>query len=172
MLQHGSADDNVPAFHSRRMNQLISQKHLGPPSPKYTELDGKGHWFDGVMTTPGLLFFYQNVLGGPLIKPEVPQTFSVVIADPGDMGSKYGLFVDQKLHPDRLGRVDAITDKVALSWSLQTSNISRFHIDTSCINGVIPRRMVIDSCSVRLPTESESDKFSFCRAESGAWQVR
>ena len=47
LQQHGSADDNVPVFHSRRLFQLQSQVSLAADKTAYVELEGRGHWFDG-----------------------------------------------------------------------------------------------------------------------------
>lgn len=41
LQQHGQEDDNVPAFHSRRMSQLVSEAGW---ETKYWEIPGKGHW--------------------------------------------------------------------------------------------------------------------------------
>lgn len=41
LQQHGQEDDNVPAFHSRRMSQLLSEVGW---ETKYWEIPGKGHW--------------------------------------------------------------------------------------------------------------------------------
>lgn len=48
MQQHGSADDNVPAYHSRRLFQLQLQSRSAPDKTTYVELQGKNHWFDGM----------------------------------------------------------------------------------------------------------------------------
>lgn len=94
LIQHGAADDNVPAYHSRRMNQLIIQSNKEAP-PTYVELEGKGHWFDGVMTTLQLRDFYAHILDLEALRPALPQSFSVVVSNPADMGSRGGLVVDQ-----------------------------------------------------------------------------
>ena len=171
LLQHGSADENVPTFHSRRMNLLIKQKNLLPPLPKYAELSGKSHWFKGVMTTPILLRFYQDVLGGRLTKVEVPQTFSLMVADPADVGPKYGLVVDQKVRSDQLGRLDVVTDQADASWSLTTSNIHRFHINIADIPGGGLMTIVIDSHVVDSPSRSHATQLNFSRSENGSWIV-
>lgn len=59
LIQHGSADDNVPAYQARRMAQLAKEAQL---HVEYHELPGRGHWFPGVMTTGPLLDFYHKHL--------------------------------------------------------------------------------------------------------------
>ena len=154
------------------MKQLISQKDLLPPLPEYVELEGKGHWFDGVMATPSLLQFYRDVLAGRLTKTVAPQKFSVMVADPADMGSKYGLVVDQKLCSDQLGRLDVLTDNIGVIWQLQTSNVLRFHIDIESIMGNAPKTVVIDGHAVNLPSESNKTEFTFSQSRNGSWSVR
>lgn len=43
---HGSEDDNVPVFHSRRMFQLLGEANTQKAElfSNYTELKGKPHW--------------------------------------------------------------------------------------------------------------------------------
>ena len=170
LFQHGSADENVPTFHSRRMNLLTKQKNLLPPLPEYAELSGKGHWFDGVMTTPVLLRFYQDVLEGRLTKV-VPQTFSLMVADPADMGPRYGLLVDQKVCSDQLGRLDVVTDQAEASWSLATSNIHRFHINIHETPGGELKTVVVDGHVVDSPPGSHATQLSFSRSADGSWIV-
>ena len=154
------------------MNLLIKQKNLLHPLPEYAELSGKGHWFDGVMTTPVLLRFYQDVLEGRLTKVEVPQTFSLTVADPASMGPKYGLVVDQKVRSDQLGRLDVATDYAQASWSLTTSNIHRFHINIDDIPGGGLMTTVVDGHVVDSPSRSHATQLSFSRSENGSWIVR
>ena len=78
--QHGDKDDNVPAFHSRRMHQVL--REAGWKS-QYSELVGKGHWFDGVMTTNELKEFYEK--NAAKHKDPVSSTgaFNIIVANPG-----------------------------------------------------------------------------------------
>lgn len=43
---HGSGDDNVPVFHSRRMFQLLGEAGSKGTelSSNYSEMEGKPHW--------------------------------------------------------------------------------------------------------------------------------
>lgn len=123
LQQHGGADDNVPAYHSRRMNQLITQADFGAT---YDELQGQGHWSDGVLTTPPLKDFYERFSGAGAQKGQVPGAFSVVAFDPEDTGSKFGVKVEQLTVPGRKGQVDARLDAVEGTASFRTSNVRCF----------------------------------------------
>ena len=168
ILQHGSADDNVPPFQSRRMNQLISHSAEDFPT-KYVEMDGKGHWFDGVMTTAALRRFYADVLSGGIEVPAIPLEFSIIIANPADMGSRGGLVVDQLKTPDKLGRIDV--KRASLSaWNIRTFNVHRFHF-VSCISAVTPSQLKLDSDSISLPVSHELGKSWLVQSACGHWKV-
>ncbi|KAI9759384.1 MAG: hypothetical protein M4579_002373 [Chaenotheca gracillima] len=98
LQQHGSGDDNVPVYHSRRMHELIGRTGI---HSEYFELDGAPHWFDGVMTTNRLSAFYEKHLDGAFTISQVPEQFAIMIANPGSMGSKGGIVVDQLMSPDQ-----------------------------------------------------------------------
>ena len=96
ILQHGSKDDNVPAYHSRLMDMRINKTG---GSSAYFEIPGKNHDWDGVTTMPHLRDFYREHLSqdstvGCDAAPHLPN-FSMVVADSGDMGPKNGVQVRQ-----------------------------------------------------------------------------
>ena len=168
-LQHGSADDNVPAFHSRRMNQLIAHSARNPSST-YVELDGKGHWFDGIMTTKSLTDFYHDVLSRETREPAVPTNFSVVVSNPAEMGSRGGLVVDQLETPGQLGRIEVKRSVSMDSWILKTSNIRRFHF-LQRTGANIPVNVEIDKEAFRLPVTETTTDIWFVRSGHRHWQV-
>ena len=168
--QHISADDNVPAFHSRRMNQLISQTNTNSDH-HYVELKGEGHWIDGIMTTAPLLEFY-DILGREVDGPRLPQEFTIVIANPADMGARGGLIVDQLHNPDQLGRINVERHPTSKSWILRTSNILRFHFISTQKSDIEPHKLIVDQCSLELPTGREKFDCWLVRLERGLWQVR
>lgn len=172
LVQHGGADDNVPTLHSRRMKQLVAQSDFDSSLMKYVELDGKGHWFEGVMTTPPLLQFYQRLLAGRLNKTDVPSAFSVVIADPAAMGSKHGLRVDQKISPDQLGRMDVRVDKMGAIWRIQTSNVLRFHVQNRRPEDAALKTIVVDGYAIDLPPGNHENRYTFDLSDDGCWNVR
>ena len=162
--QHGDADDNVPAFHSRRMRQLIAQS---PSSSTYSELAGKGHWFQGVMTTPNLLRFYRAVLEDQI--PRIlPNDFQIVIPNPTGMIPIGGLFIDQLESPDRLGKLGVKRDIQEKAWCISTSNVLRFHFSTDSY----PSRtsIVIDGCLFP-SSDVEEQQTTIVKEHDGAWKL-
>ena len=170
MQQHGSADNNVPAFHSRRMNQLICRMN-GDSSHQYAELNGKDHWFDGIMTTAPLLEFYK-ILGREADWPRLPQKFALVIANPTEMDARGGLLVDQLISPDQLGKIEVERCPTSISWILRTFNVLRLHFVATIPSEVVPTKLVIDQCSLELPLGKEKFDCWLIKSEEGSWHVR
>ena len=170
MQQHNSADDNVPAFHSRRMNQLISQTN-GDFLHQYVELKGKSHWFDGVMTTDPLLEFY-DLLGRKENWAKLPLEFTIIIVNPAEMIARGGLLVDQLISPDQLGRIEVARCLKSATWVLKTSNILRLHFITTEKSDTLPHKLVIDQSSLELPPGKERFACWLVRSERGFWHVR
>lgn len=170
MQQHGGADDNVPAFHSRRMNQLSSQMN-GNFLHRYVELKGKNHWFDGIMTTAPLLGFY-DILEREVDWPELPQEFTIVIANPAEMGARGGLLVDQLISPDQLGKIEVERRPISKTWILTTSNILRLHFIATENPEAVPHKLVIDQYSLELPNDKEKFDCWLIRFKQGLWHVR
>ena len=166
MQQHGSADDNVPAYHSRRLHQLISQ--TGDHST-YVELQGKGHWFDGVMSTAPLRKFYSKILDDEITWPLLPHRFAIVI--PMSMlAPRGGLLVDQLLSPDQPGRIEVEQNSSGV-WALVTSNVLRFHFHGPSTRVKMPRKLIVDGhcCAVEEGTAPEGQWI--VRSSDGNWIV-
>ena len=125
LQQHSIDDDNVPAFHSRRMHQL-AQAHQDSKS-SYVEVPSEDHWYKGIMTSEHLKAFYQSCLDGGANLPALPRSFRLTVANSAGMGSRGGLSVDQLEAPDQLGFIDATLIESGKLLRLQTSNIRRFH---------------------------------------------
>ena len=121
-LQHGTIDDNVPAYQSRHMQQLLLQ---AGDQAEYKELSGRGHWFDGVMTTKYLQGFISKAFSGNSSNPRCLE-FSLDVSDPGLTGSKCGLRVTQIFEPGRLSKIDGLTEENRLI--LNTTNVRRMTI--------------------------------------------
>lgn len=167
LLQHGGRDDNVPAYHSRRMSQLITESN-STASAAYVELKDKGHWFDGVMSTLPLREFYAAILNPQAGLPALPQCFSIVVANPADMGSRGGLVVDQLAIPDQLGKIDVSMS--TSTWTMTTSNISRFHFEPSK-SFALPLDIVVDQNRLEMSPAEEISCGWVVRSLSGRWQV-
>lgn len=168
--QHGDADDNVPVFHSRRLHQLIGQYH-DERQDTYSEIKGRGHWYEGVMTTPGLIRFYENALKEPSI-PCLPKCFTIDVADAADMGSRGGIQVDALVTPGQLGRMFVERGGVSSRWTLTTSNISKFHfVSRSVIEGM-PSEVVIDTQSFETMARGGHNDSCYKLDEHRRWIVR
>lgn len=140
LQQHGSNDDNVPTYHSRLMHELLEKAQW--PS-QYDELPGQGHWFEGILTTPPLLRFYEENIISPR-RLKIPLIFTISIPSSGDIGSIYGIHVDQLQSPDLNGQIKVIRDLESGVWHLQTQNICRFHISASP-RLEMPNALVLDN---------------------------
>ena len=167
--QHGSADDNVPVFHSRRLNQLISQSNQ-PKSNHYHEVHGRNHWYDGVMTTEPLRMFYERILKDPR-PPMIPSNFSIVVANTANMGSRGGLTVEQLRRPNQLGRVDVVRHPTSNIWTVKTSNISRFGFMSGRYLDDLPSELVIDGQPMGSLTQHWLLSHRFDCASNGRWSV-
>ena len=169
MQQHGSADDNVPVFHSRRLHQLINQG-TGAKSNPYYELEGKGHWYNGVMTTPHLKKFFEDILQDPRLPP-LPSEFCIVICNTAEMGPRGGLQVDHLVRPDQAGKIEVSRDISSSTWRLCTSNVLSFHFVCGQFVDYFPSLLFIDGQKMEaLPTERlTSQQFQLNR--DGGWDV-
>lgn len=129
-VQHGSADDNVPVLHARRMVQLANESGV---SVQYTERRGEGHWHDGIMTTEPLKQYYRQQLRKDSSRDNELK-FDIIVANPADTGSVHGVKIEQLADPGQLGRLRA-----NLTHSQQahivTSNIDAFSLTASLITG-------------------------------------
>ncbi|OAP57732.1 hypothetical protein AYL99_08470 [Fonsecaea erecta] len=166
LQQHGSADDNVPAYHSRLMNTLLAQ---GGGAAQYSEMLDKGHWFDGAMTTQSMMQFYLQHLAVPHIELTVPASFTFIAPNSHDMGSRYGIIVDQLSSPDRLGRMRVTTGLYGslVQWHIRTENIHRFHLDANAQLANAPDQVLIDD----IPQVFNTRKGAACfvQSASGVW---
>ncbi|KAJ9666124.1 hypothetical protein H2201_003802 [Coniosporium apollinis] len=176
LQQHGSDDDNVPAYHSRLMSQLLS---LTGWHSTYAELAGEGHWFDGVMTTEPLRNFYNKHLKMPTRVPqrqcprsgnagEFSASFSLVVANPADTGPKRGVQVTHLEDPGQLGRVDVLTDCASHSMTVKTSNVVGFLIrpyDHQLL-------LSVDNQKIRLPNMLlDTNYLGLWKDHNGLWRI-
>lgn len=81
LVQHGSADDDVPTYHSRLMGQRIQEADA---NITYFELEGRPHYWHGVMATLPLRdFFQEHIHNSNLVDADSRLgSFSVVVANP------------------------------------------------------------------------------------------
>ncbi|MCJ1399159.1 hypothetical protein MMC11_002361 [Xylographa trunciseda] len=169
LQQHGGHDDNVPVYHSRRLRQLIDGSGW---SSKYVELSGKGHWFEGIMTTEPMCQFYDDIPAAGASKPILPDNFSIVTPSSGDMGTRGGIQIDQLVSPDQLGRINVVQNKKSGTWSLRTSNVRRFHVSRSEFQARSTQAIEIDgSHPILLSHSRASEQQSFVQSSTGSWSV-
>lgn len=167
MQQHGSIDDNVPAYHSRLMSELLVE---GNWSSTYVELLGKGHWFDGIMTTDALRNFYERSLNAPIETATNVSQLSIVIANPADMGPKEGIQVMQLEMPGQYGRMEVSLDPKTCSFTMRTSNILAFRIET---RRCLPLYIHVDGQRLFLEDIRHPNRSSeFWKAADGLWKVQ
>ncbi|KAF2121254.1 hypothetical protein BDV96DRAFT_563871 [Lophiotrema nucula] len=157
--QHGEIDDNVPAYNSRLLSQMLFQAGT---NSSYYELPGKNHWFDTVMTTDDLKEFYRTQTSSTEAIPRRLQSFSFVVADPGDMGPKGGIRVTHLEDPGQYGRVHV------QSHTIRTSNVMSLELDTKIW---VKSSMSIDGESFDVSQASGDERAFALSKEGGLWKV-
>ncbi|KAF2397139.1 alpha/beta-hydrolase [Trichodelitschia bisporula] len=150
LQQHGDQDDNVPAYHSRFMHHLLEQAGW---RSTYNELAGKGHWFDGVMTTEALKDFYREHLTPSSPSPEAMLDFELVVANPGDTGSKGGVRVTHLKDAGRLGKMFVNADRNTGSWVVRTDNVLAFEMEKMLFPVV---DLVVDGQRIVVPSSAKN----------------
>ena len=170
LVQHGSDDDNVPVYHARRMYQLLSQ--IDSSAVRYVELEGKNHWYDGVMSTPALIEFYRNISAQDARRPRLPTMFSLVVPCTGIMEhSRGGLFVEQLASPDNRGRVDVVRRVDSGHWQITTSNVRRIRLSVDSLRGFGAIMLLIDGTKFDLGGLQQADVHWIERQRGQWWSV-
>lgn len=158
--EHGGADDNVSPYHSRRMNQLISETGW---TSEYYEIPGQSHWFDGIMTTAPLQDFYEKHLRKTTT--DDLHNFTLTVANIGDTHSKGGVSIGQVFIPGQLAKVKVVQTNKALL--LNTSNVQQL-IFTRLTPAVA---VIIDGQALNLPLGRRSAMHTCERNPRGIWRV-
>lgn len=161
-VQHGSDDDNVPTYHSRRMHQLLSGNES---TTQYLEFAGKGHWFDGIMTTPFLKEFYYKHVANKSHNEHPPGQFQVVCANPSVTGPKFGVRVETVITPGRMGKVEAM--RAGDSFTFKTSNVRRLTLQSS----IYQLPVIVDGQSVPASEHPADSNISLFLDFQGLWSV-
>lgn len=102
------------------------------------------------MTTQTLLEFYAKVLGDRPAAASLSSSFDIVVANPGTMGSKGGIIIDQLTTPGRPGRIKAEHDVKQSIWHLKTSNIHRLHFSAAPARDWTRSKLVVDGKKLEL----------------------
>lgn len=168
LQQHGSADDNVPVYHSRLMNTLLAQ--IGQQA-NYSELPGKGHWFDGSMTTQPMKDFYSRFLRCEMSPKQVLKQFSFVVPNSHDMGSRQGIFVEQLSTPDRMGKVQVVVTETesGVRWQLKTTNIQRLRLEQAPGLGRPADEVLFDNMLLPFHLKHDNRSALFFKQDSDLW---
>jgi hypothetical protein len=151
------------------MHQLIAETGW---SSNYSEIPGKGHWWDTVMTTKGLQEFYQQQLRDPKL-PSLGsiENFEIVVADPGTTGSKFGIRVLYIEDPGQLGKLRVTLNRDTGNWRFEPENIMAFEIDGSSAFDAIT---IHDTTNSAAPAEfivrKSGSKVEFRRGKDSIWK--
>ncbi|KAM3422787.1 hypothetical protein BST61_g269 [Cercospora zeina] len=166
LQQHGSADDNVPAYHSRFVHQLIQEAGV---NSTYIEWPGYPHFWEGVFTTDPLRAFYQEQLESYRSKParDELRNFTLTVASLADTGSKFGVKVLQLTTPGQLGHVEMLYDAQKGGCALRTTNIRTLQIPPYFSNCSV---VIIDSQRLALPMLGNDTNWTVLR-HNGEWRT-
>jgi hypothetical protein len=151
--QHGTLDDNVPVYHSKLMHQLISETGW---HSNLSELVGQPHWWDGIMTTPGLVDFYETHLSDPKLPGlDSIDSFEITVSNPADMSGRFGIRVLYLEEPGQLGRLRVSRDKARDAWRFQPENVMVFEINDDSFRSIIlddgQESLVFEGLSATVP---------------------
>lgn len=130
-ILHGSADDNVPAIHSRMMSQYLTNLKY---NFVYNEVPEMKHWWD-IDTASGidcvdlkeLMDFLRSKVRNPY-----PHRVKFKTTDIAHSDRAYWLRIDElkNLYEDAIieAEIDTLSKFETLSYSIKTKNVKRFSI--------------------------------------------
>ncbi|KAF2723182.1 hypothetical protein K431DRAFT_265302 [Polychaeton citri CBS 116435] len=145
LQQHGGADDNVPAYHSRLLSQILQHVDVGS---QYVEFPGKPHWWDGVITTKELTRFFQTELEGFRDQASYPlHEWSLVTSNPASIGPKQGIEIIHLINAGQLGKVSIRLNRTESLCVIFTSNVRTFTVN---LESSRCRALVIDNVNMDL----------------------
>ncbi|OZJ04129.1 hypothetical protein BZG36_02819 [Bifiguratus adelaidae] len=172
----GSRDDNVPPWHTKSMIRLLNQ-HTKRHQYKVSEVEGQGHWFSGVLGSSDMMQFLQDEHKAFLDNGGLfPEKFTITCINPGGMGSKGGILIEQLEQPFRLSTIDVMRldeqKDGSLAWQLNTQNIRRFTIlmdqQTAARRGPVTH-LIIDGIRFPDTLKMGSNALEFVKI-SGRWE--
>jgi pimeloyl-ACP methyl ester carboxylesterase len=150
LQQHGSADVNVPAYHSRLMHQLLPQSDS---ASTYHEMEGKPHYWDGVMTTQPLSDFIQHYLVPRADRDDnttkIHRPFTITTMNPADTGPLHGIRIMGLAVPGQVGKVEVMLEGLH-DYIVYTNNVRTLEISAQAIAG---HTISVDDESVDLDKE-------------------
>lgn len=123
------------------------------------------------MTTQNLLKFYDKILEHRPVRKPIPSSFKFEVVNPGTMGSKYGVVVDQLKSPERPGRLSVIYDSKKSSLHLYTSNVHRLHFLPTIPIEWLWSNIIVDGTRIELMRDvPKSSQWLLCLT-NGSWVV-
>jgi predicted esterase len=166
LVQHGTEDDNVPIYHARLMTDRANR--VGT-EVELVEIPGKGHWWDGAMTTQPLLNFYRKVLTASDDSPRHLDDFTFTVTDSHAFGSKGGFSIDQLLRPDVIGQLVASRHSAtAKTRIVATRNIRRLRYDPQVDASGDMHTLILDGAM--FVVETSMDPLCFLKARD-TWTI-
>ena len=126
----------------------------------YSELKGRPHWWKGVMVEPGLVDFYKHHLEHPrLVSVEDIERFDIVVANPHDMSSKFGVKVLYLQNPALIGYLRVQIDRSKDTWMFEPENIMAFEIGEDVPMSLVRVRTAIGEDLVFSVSSSQTRQF-------------
>jgi len=100
---HGGADTNVPPRHSRAYAEIISSWQHDKSAVEVVEVEGKDHWWDGMMRHPQIAAFIQRVIesGKRSWEEERRSGYTLTTACPDESGGRAGIRIVELETPGR-----------------------------------------------------------------------
>ena len=168
LQQHGGVDENVPVFNARMMSQRI---HQAGSSSEYFEVPGRPHFWNGVMATKPLSHFFNKYLQQHIEKkakpaPVRPRNFTLVVADPGDTGSKFGVKVLSLHSQGKLAKVFVTYDALTKICLFETVNVYGMQLASELYGEC--SELLVDRQKITLNTQGDGS--SMLQKSADGWK--
>ncbi|KAJ2998060.1 hypothetical protein HDV02_004885 [Globomyces sp. JEL0801] len=170
LARSGGDDDNVPAYHTRRLFRMINEWNGKLNSIRYVEDPGKGHWYTGILNDNIATHFLNDIIhpniNPKLSLPKLPNPFTVATLNPASSGTRGGIRILQLEVPFKFAtiKVHRIHNN---HWELTTSNVRRFGFVKDSRQGDITT-WSIDGTQFLTPPEEAGP--SYLKTEEG-WEL-
>ncbi|KAF7983084.1 hypothetical protein HWV62_24005 [Athelia sp. TMB] len=128
---HGGADDNVPAWHSRELVDVLKTWNERA-DVTFHEIPEQPHWWPTVLNTKEVKAFIDRVSRSVGIEHDYSSTFTLTVAIPSASGSLHGWRIESLQTPGRLCGHKVrqfILDGKNVTLQSGASGIIRFHKD-------------------------------------------
>lgn len=166
------------ASNLRKFCRLLKENeifHNMTSSVALSEVEGEGHWFDGVVDDDILQAFIEKHLMATR-KPALPTKFSVMTMNPSSTGSRGGLRILSLEVVFEISRLRVTRDSPdAGLWEIDTENVRRFRYEP--VRGIDerPAQLAIDgnrALGVDVQTLAKNGNFvDFCALPHSEWST-